>query len=71
MRWPMAAEPICTGTNKNNTMKEAMKILKAEHGTGDVNRFGAMCSVPLQYDDIEMEKIPFLNSSRSVTKVTN
>ena len=60
MKWCEREEPICAGTNKRKVVAETLRILKAEHGTGPVNRGQAMCSVKITADDIELVKIPFL-----------
>ena len=58
MRWPDYDEPICAGTNKAVLRKEALAILRKEHGSGDVVRPGAMCSVPIRNDDLREWNIP-------------
>lgn len=60
MRWPEYDEPICAGTNKEKLVTEAVKILKKEHGLGPVPRQMAMCSVPIQRNDINIWEIPFI-----------
>ena len=64
MIWPRGLEAICVGTNKKKTSKEALLILKEEHGRGLVLRPGTMCSAKLVYDDIEMERLPFFNNGK-------
>lgn len=59
MKWPGIAEPICVGTNKRRVQNEAYRMLREEHGTGNVDRNAAMCSAPIQHDDIEISPIPF------------
>jgi hypothetical protein len=59
MQWCEANEPICGGTNKGKVAREALRILKAEHGTGPVSRGQAMCSLKICQSDIEIVEIPF------------
>lgn len=61
MKWCEREEPICAGTNKKKVAAEALRRLKAEHGTGSVDRGQAMCSVKIAADDIEVVEIPFLD----------
>jgi hypothetical protein len=61
MKWPRALEAICVGSNKNTTMKQALTILRIEHGTGEVTREGAMCSAKIVGNDIDMVKIPYFD----------
>jgi hypothetical protein len=42
-------------------------MMKAEYGPGDVPRPQAMCSVPITYEDIEMEMIPFFDTSKKTS----
>lgn len=58
MKWPCAIEPICAGTNKRTVTREAVRLLRAEHGNGDVPRPAAMCSMPITASDIEIITIP-------------
>jgi hypothetical protein len=58
MRWCEREEPICVGTNKRKVASHALALLKAEHGTGLVNRGLAMCSARITADDIEVVAIP-------------
>lgn len=58
MKWPNTLEPICAGTNKRTVTKEAVRLLKREHGEGPVNRPSAMCSVPITATDIEIVIVP-------------
>lgn len=67
MKWCEREEPICAGTNKRAVAKEALRILKAEHGTGPVSRGMAMCSVKITADDVEIAKIPFLANSSAMS----
>jgi len=60
MQWCEWEEPIVAGTNKRKLLSEALQILKAEHGTGSVDRGAAMCQIPITADDIEIVEIPFL-----------
>jgi len=62
MRWPGQLEPVCVGTNKKKLVKGAVRLLRKEHGDGPVVRPGAMCSAPIQYDDIEVERLPYLHT---------
>lgn len=64
MKWCEREEPICVGTNKRKLLSEALRTLKAEHGTGPVCRGQAMCHVPITADDVEIIPIPFLCSNR-------
>ena len=59
MKWCEREEPICAGTNKRKVAAEALRLLKAEHGTGPVCRGQAMCSVKITADGIEIVEIPF------------
>lgn len=61
MKWCEREEPICAGTNKRQVAHEALCRLKAEHGTGPVDRGQAMCSVKITADDIEVVEIPFFS----------
>jgi hypothetical protein len=63
MKWCEREEPICAGTNKRKVAAEALRILKAEHGTGNVDRGQAMCSVKITANDIEIVVIPFLDNA--------
>lgn len=60
MMWCEREEPIVAGTNKRKLISEALKILKAEHGTGPVCRGQAMCALPITADDIEIVEIPLM-----------
>lgn len=60
MQWCEHNEPICAGTNKQRVAREALRILKLEHGTGPISRGLAMCSVPITMSDIEVVEIPLL-----------
>jgi hypothetical protein len=64
MKWCEREEPICAGTNKRKVSAEALRILKAEHGSGAINRGQAMCSVKITTDDIEIVEIPFLANTK-------
>ena len=65
MKWCEREEPICAGTNKRKIISEALRILKAEHGTDPVSRGQAMCSVKITADDIDVVEIPFLANAES------
>ena len=60
MQWCEREQPIIAGTNKRKILSRALEILKAEHGTGPVDRGVAMCQIPITADDIEIVEIPFL-----------
>lgn len=60
MVWPRCLEPICICHNKQKGKRWALQKLKEEHGKGPVDRPGAMCSVKLQYDDLDVEEIEFV-----------
>ena len=60
MNWSGALEPVCGGTNKRRVMREALRLLKAEHGTGSVSRGAAMCSLPITQSDIEIVTVPIV-----------
>ncbi len=62
MMWCEREQPIVAGTNKRKLISEALKILKAEHGTGAVCRGQAMCALPITADDIEIVEIPIMQS---------
>ena len=64
MQWCEREEPICAGTDKRKLLTEALRRLKAEHGTGPVCRGRAMCEVPITANDIEIIPIPFLSTSK-------
>lgn len=64
MRWACDTEPVCAGTNKLAVIQEALRILKAEHGKGLVDRGAAMCSARIQRDDIEVIEIPFIQTRK-------
>lgn len=63
MRWACDTEPVCAGTNKLAVRREAVRILKAEHGD-DVFRGAAMCSARICHDDIEVIEIPFIQTRK-------
>lgn len=65
MQWCEREEPIIAGTNKRKLLSEALKILKAEHGAGPVDRGAAMCQIPITADDVEIIEIPFLYNIES------
>jgi hypothetical protein len=60
MKWCEREEPICGGTNKKKVVSEAVKMLKAIHGTEPVDRGQAFCSVKITTDDIEVVEIPIV-----------
>jgi len=60
MMWCEREQPIIAGTNKRKLISEALKILKAEHGTGPVCRGQAMCALPITADDIEIVEVPMM-----------
>ena len=60
MQWCEREEPLVVGHNKRKLLTEALRILKAEHGTGDVCRGQAMCSLPITAEDIEIRPIKLL-----------
>jgi hypothetical protein len=60
MMWCEREQPIVAGTNKRKLISEALKILKAEHGTGPVCRGQAMCALPITADDIEIVGVPMM-----------
>lgn len=60
MQWCEREEPIIAGTNKRKLLSEALRILKAKHGTGAVDRGAALCQIPITSDDLEIVEIPFL-----------
>lgn len=64
MKWCEREEPICAGTNKRKVASEALRILKAKHGTGPVSRGQAMCSIRITADDIEIVEVPFLANEK-------
>lgn len=64
MQWCEREQPIIAGTNKRKLISEALKILKAEHGTGSVRRGQAMCQVHITSDDVEIVEIPFLYNTQ-------
>ena len=63
MQWPEVIEPICAGANKRQVTREAVRLLRMEHGDGDVPRRGAMCSVPITASDIEVLTIPVVSNT--------
>jgi hypothetical protein len=68
MQWCEREEPIIAGTNKRELLSKALKILKAKHGTGPVDRGAAMCQIPITADDIEIVEIPFLYNNPVLTR---
>lgn len=60
MQWPEMIEPVCIGGNKQRTYSEALRLLHEEHGTGDVPRPAAGCTLPITGDDIDMREIPYI-----------
>ena len=68
MQWCEREQPIIAGTNKRKILSEALKILKAEHGKGLVDRGAAMCQIPITADDIEIVEIPFLYNSKDESR---
>jgi hypothetical protein len=61
MKWPdFILEPICAGTNKRTVIREAVRLLKIEHGDGPVERPLAMCSTPITASDIEVVTVPVI-----------
>jgi hypothetical protein len=63
MQWPGTLEPICAGTNKRAVTREAVRLLRVEHGDGPVDRPAAMCSVPITASDIEIASIPVVSNN--------
>ena len=63
MVWPSALEPVCAGTNKRIVTREAVRMLRSEHGDGPISRPAAMCSVPITASDIEIVTIPFVSNT--------
>jgi len=57
MAWPDGLEPVCVGTNKRKITREAVRMLRAEYGSGDVTRYGALCSCPIVAGDIECVEV--------------
>lgn len=64
MRWACDTEPVCVGTSKLAVRREAVRILKAQHGDGPVDRGAAMCSARICHDDIEVIEIPFIQTRK-------
>lgn len=60
MMWCEREQPIIVGTNKRKLISEALKILKAEYGTGPIFRGRAMCALPITADDIEIVEVPMM-----------
>ena len=60
IKWCEREQTIVAGTNKRKLISEALKILKAEHGTGPVCRGQAMCALPITADDIEIVEVPMM-----------
>jgi hypothetical protein len=58
MRWCEREEPICAGLDKRKVASEALKMLKSEHGSGEIWRGQAMCSAKITANDIEVVAIP-------------
>ena len=58
--WCEREQTIVAGTNKRKLISEALKILKAEHGTEPVCRGQAMCALPITADDIEIVEVPMM-----------
>jgi hypothetical protein len=61
MRWPDYDEPICAGHDIPSLRREALAILRADHGHGDVVRPAAMCSVPITESDLREWTIPLIS----------
>jgi hypothetical protein len=64
MMWCEREQPIVVGTNKRKLISEALKILKAEHGTGPVCRGQAMCALTITADDIEIVEVPMMQKQK-------
>jgi len=64
MKWCEREEPLCAGTNKAKVQREAIRIIKSEHGVGPVNRGAAMCSAPITAADIEIIVIPLVPTAK-------
>ena len=64
MMWCEREQPIIAGTNRRKLISEALKILKAEHGTGPVCRGQAMCALPITADDIEIVEVPMMQKQQ-------
>ena len=63
MVWPEAIEPVCAGKNKRIVTREAVRLLRLEHGDGPVSRPAAMCSVPITASDIEIVTVPSVSNA--------
>lgn len=60
MRWAETTEPLCVGIDEAQVRKEALRIAIEQNGAGDVHRGSAMCSAPIEDDDIEVEEIQWV-----------
>jgi hypothetical protein len=60
MIWPERLEPICCGTNKRLVAREAVRMLREQHGTGLVPRPQAFCSARITSSDIEIVTVPMI-----------
>ena len=60
MKWPNTLEPICAGSNRRKVVREAVRLLKIEHGEGPVNRPAAMSSAKITASDIEIVTVPLV-----------
>ena len=68
MKWPDTLEPICAGSNRRKVVREAVRLLKIEHGEGPVNRPAAMSSAKITASDIEIVTVPLVaNASVSIS----
>ena len=68
MVWPETIEPVCAGTNKRSVTREAVRLLRLEHGDGPVSRPAAMSSVPITASDIEIVTIPLVSNAAPQTR---
>lgn len=58
MCWPEREVPVAASYSKTGLKADAVEILRKEYGTGDIERPGAMCSLPISKYDIEIVEIP-------------
>lgn len=58
MKWCERDEPVCAGRNRRKVESAALRMLKAEHGSGPVDRGQAMCSLRITRRDIEIVELP-------------
>jgi hypothetical protein len=65
MCWCENQVPVCAGTNKKRLVKEALRLLREEYGTGPVWRHGSLCSMPIVANDIDIVEIPILSNVAS------